>query len=235
MTPLLPITTKPPTPLRAPMAPSTSLPLLEDACTRIPHTTRAMFGGHGFFANNGGMFAAIVDGDRIALKLPVPEDFAALVALGGKQWVYQDRMPMRAWAVVPDAFYDEPRTLAEWAKKASTTAEPGKQATKDEPEPPAKPKPAPAAKTPTPPAPTTSAKATPAAASAPAKPAPAPTKAAPPVKPATRPPAAPAKTAPAKPTKAPAKAPVKAAKPAPKPARPKPAAKAKAKAGGKKR
>lgn len=102
------------------------LPLLEDACEGLPHTRRAMFGGHGLFAPNGGMFAAIVPGDRIALKLPREEDAAAFLAEGGEAWVYEERMTMRAWFVIPDDFYDEPLRLAEWARRAHATAEPPK-------------------------------------------------------------------------------------------------------------
>lgn len=103
-----------------------ALPILEDACEGVPHTRRAMFGGHGFFAANGGMFAAVVDEDRIALKLPRPEDHEAFLAEGAKPWVYQERMAMARWLVVPDAFYDEPRRLADWARRAAATAEPKK-------------------------------------------------------------------------------------------------------------
>src|SRR5581483_8856282 len=102
-----------------------SLDLLEDACASLPHTTRAMFGGHGLFAPNGGMFAGIVDDDRIILKL-APENLRAeLVAEGGAAWVYKGKMgemTMQEWILVPDAFYDEPRTLAAWAKRAHAAA-----------------------------------------------------------------------------------------------------------------
>jgi TfoX/Sxy family transcriptional regulator of competence genes len=111
-----------------------SLDLLEDACAKLPHSTRAMFGGHGLFAPNGGMFAGIVDDDRIVLKLEegTPEH-DAFKAAGGKPWSYQGKpaasaraktdrsssgMTMKEWLLVPDAMYDEPRALAEWAAKA---------------------------------------------------------------------------------------------------------------------
>ena len=101
-----------------------SLPLLEDACAALPHARRAMFGGHGFFAPNGGMFAAIVDEDRIALKL---EDEAAARELreeGGEPWTYQGRTTMSHWYVVPDALYDSPPRLAEWARRAHALVKP---------------------------------------------------------------------------------------------------------------
>lgn len=103
-----------------------NLDLLLDACARLPHTRRAMFGGHGLFAPNGGMFAAIVDEDRIALKLPNAEDQAAFQAEGARPWVYQGQMTMAAWLVVPDELYDAPQRLAEWARLAHATAVPPK-------------------------------------------------------------------------------------------------------------
>jgi TfoX/Sxy family transcriptional regulator of competence genes len=103
-----------------------NLPLLEEALDALPHTRRSMFGGHGAFAPNGGMFAAIVDGDRIALKLPKQEDWDAFLAEGAEPWVYDGRMSMAGWAVVPESFYDEPRRLAEWARRAHATTVPSK-------------------------------------------------------------------------------------------------------------
>lgn len=103
-----------------------NLEILTEACAALPHTRRAMFGGHGFFAPNGGMFAAVVDQDRIALKLPLPEDEEAFRAEGAEPWVYDGRMRMSHWCVVPDALYDEPRRLAEWARRAHATAAPSR-------------------------------------------------------------------------------------------------------------
>ena len=103
-----------------------NIDLLEDACAALPHRSRGMFGGHGLFAPNGGMFAAIVDLDRIALKLPRAEDFEAFLAEGAEPWVYDGRVTMSSWAVVPDALYDEPRRLADWARRAHATAVPPK-------------------------------------------------------------------------------------------------------------
>ena len=106
-----------------------NLDLLEDACARLPHTTRAMFGGHGLFAQNGGMFAGIVDEDRIILKLADEAPRAELVALGGAPWTYAGQekpMTMREWILVPDAFYDDPARLAEWAAVAHKLAKPPK-------------------------------------------------------------------------------------------------------------
>src|SRR5688572_22445116 len=103
-----------------------NLGLLEDACASLPHTTRAMFGGHGLFAPNGGMFAGIVDEDRIVLKFRSGSpDHEAFIALGARPWTYGDGpkpMTMKEWLLVPDALYDEPRALAEWAGRAHRAA-----------------------------------------------------------------------------------------------------------------
>lgn len=106
-----------------------NLALLEDACAKLPHTTRAMFGGHGLFAQNGGMFAGIVTDDEIVLKFADEKAREELVALGGHAWVYDRKMTMREWIVIPERFYDEPRALAEWAAKAWKLA-PAKKAKK---------------------------------------------------------------------------------------------------------
>ena len=101
------------------------LEILEEACAGLRYTKRAMFGGHGLFAPNGGMFAAIVDDDRVALKLP-DEAHAAFEAEGGRPWVYDGRMAMRAWFVIPDALYDATERLAAWTRRAHAAAKPSK-------------------------------------------------------------------------------------------------------------
>jgi TfoX/Sxy family transcriptional regulator of competence genes len=101
-----------------------NLEIIEDACAALRHTTRAMFGGHGLFAPNGGMFAGIVTDDEIVLKLEDETMRAELVALGGHPWVYDGKMTMKAWIVIPDRFYDEPNTLSEWAARAWRMAPP---------------------------------------------------------------------------------------------------------------
>lgn len=101
--------------------------LLEDACdrARLAHTTRAMFGGFGLFASNGGMFAGIVDDDRIIFKLAAPDVRSELIVAGGKPWVYKSKMgamEMKEWILAPDAFYDDPAAMAAWAKRAYAIA-----------------------------------------------------------------------------------------------------------------
>lgn len=106
-----------------------NIDLLEDACAKLPHTTRKMFGGHGLFAQNGGMFAGIVDDDQIVLKLADEAARAELIALGTGPWVYkgkQGAMSMAQWILVPDDFYDEPQKLAAWAARAHKLAPAGK-------------------------------------------------------------------------------------------------------------
>jgi len=85
-----------------------------------------MFGGHGLFAPNGGMFAGIVTDDEIVLKLADEKARAELEALGGHPWVYDGKMTMKEWIVIPERFYDEPRELAAWAARAHKLAPPKK-------------------------------------------------------------------------------------------------------------
>jgi TfoX/Sxy family transcriptional regulator of competence genes len=108
---------------------SRSLELLTEACAVLTTTPRKMFGGHGFFAPNGGMFAGIVTDDEIVFKLVVGPLRDELIALGGRPWVYDARgkaMTMNEWIIVPERFYDDAEQLAEWAAKAHA-AVPGKQ------------------------------------------------------------------------------------------------------------
>lgn len=101
---------------------SKAVAILEDACADLPHTVRAMFGGHGFFAPNGGMFAGVVTDDRLALKFVAgTPGHAAFTAEGAEPWVYDEGpkpMTMREWLLVPDDLYDDPTGLAAWCAKA---------------------------------------------------------------------------------------------------------------------
>lgn len=106
---------------------SANLPLLEDACANLPHTTRAMFGGHGLFAPNGGLFACIVDEDRITLKLADTGARQELVDQGGEAWVYNNKMTMKEWILIPEDFYDDTDLLAQWVARAHRLA-PAKKA-----------------------------------------------------------------------------------------------------------
>jgi colicin import membrane protein len=98
-----------------------ALELLTDACAALDATARKMFGGHGFFAPNGGMFAGIVTDDEVILKLVEGPLRDELIGLGGHPWTYEGHgrpMTMKQWIVVPERFYDDPELLAEWAAKA---------------------------------------------------------------------------------------------------------------------
>ncbi|MBK7862527.1 MAG: TfoX/Sxy family protein [Archangiaceae bacterium] len=100
---------------------SRSLELLTDACAKLKMTPRKMFGGHGFFAPNGGMFAGILSDDAIIFKLVVGPLRDELISLGGYPWTYQGRdrpTTMNEWIVVPESFYDDGDALEAWAKKA---------------------------------------------------------------------------------------------------------------------
>ncbi len=80
-----------------------------------------MFGGYGFFAPNGGMFAGIVTDDRIIFKLADEKARQELAAVGGEAWIYPGDgkpMTMREWILAPDAFYDEPELMQQWAARA---------------------------------------------------------------------------------------------------------------------
>lgn len=101
---------------------SGNLGTLEDACRRLRHTTRSLFGGHGLFAPNGGMFAAVVDEDRIILKFADEPARNGLVALGGEAWTYAGKMTMREWILIPDGMYDDGELLEQWAARAHALA-----------------------------------------------------------------------------------------------------------------
>lgn len=109
---------------------SRSLELLTEACEGLPHRVRAMFGGHGFFAPNGGMFAAVVSDDQVVLKLADDTARSELCGLGGFPWVYEGKTTMKQWIVVPEGFYDDLETFQAWAKRAHALVPPKKQAVK---------------------------------------------------------------------------------------------------------
>ena len=100
---------------------SRSLDILTDACGDLPVVIRKMFGGHGFFAPNGGMFAAIVTDDEVILKLVHGPARDELIAQGGHPWVYPGQhkpMTMAEWIVVPERFYDDLEEFMAWAARA---------------------------------------------------------------------------------------------------------------------
>lgn len=108
---------------------SRSLDILTDACADLPIAIRKMFGGHGFFAPNGGMFAAIVTDDEVILKLVHGPARDELIAEGGHPWVYSGQgkpMTMSEWIVVPERFYDDPEAFMTWAARAFELAPPKK-------------------------------------------------------------------------------------------------------------
>lgn len=112
---------------------STALDLLSDACVGLPHTVRKMFGGHGFFAPNGGMFAGILSESEAMLKFVEGPARTELIGLGGHPWVYGGQakpMTMQEWIVVPEQFFDDPEVFASWAKRAHAQVPPKKVAAK---------------------------------------------------------------------------------------------------------
>lgn len=105
-----------------------ALEILTDVCTGLPMTIRKMFGGHGFFAPNGGMFAGIVSDDLIILKLADDAAREELIGLGGRPWTYHGKhkpMTMRDWIVVPSEFHDDFEQFSAWARRAHALV-PGK-------------------------------------------------------------------------------------------------------------
>lgn len=104
---------------------SAALDLLQEACRSLPCQIKRMFGGHGAFAPNGGMFAGIVTDDEVILKLADEEARSELIALGGKPWTYHGQkkpMVMREWIVIPAEFYDDQDLFAAWARRAHRLA-----------------------------------------------------------------------------------------------------------------
>jgi TfoX/Sxy family transcriptional regulator of competence genes len=100
---------------------SRSLELMVEACVGLPTRVQRMFGGHGYFAPNGGMFAGIVPDDELVIKLQAGPARDELIGLGGHPWVYPGKkrpMTMHEWIVVPDGFYDDVDLLHSWLDRA---------------------------------------------------------------------------------------------------------------------
>lgn len=100
---------------------SRSLEVMGEACAGFQMVRKRMFGGYGYFAPNGAMFAGIVTDDAIVLKLARGDARDELIGLGGHPWTYEGRdkpMTMHEWIVVPDAFYDDIETLRAWLERA---------------------------------------------------------------------------------------------------------------------
>jgi TfoX/Sxy family transcriptional regulator of competence genes len=112
---------------------SSALDLLTDACVGLPVRIQKMFGGHGFFAPNGGMFAGLVTDDQVMLKLADERARADLVSIGGHAWVYEGKgkaMTMSTWIIVPASFYDDQELFNAWARRAHALVPPKKVAGK---------------------------------------------------------------------------------------------------------
>jgi TfoX/Sxy family transcriptional regulator of competence genes len=94
---------------------------MDEATSGLDFVQKRMFGGSGYFAAHGGIFAAIVTHDDLVLKFPMGEERDALILLGGKPWVYDGQgkaMTMQEWIVVPEAFYDDVELLRAWTLRA---------------------------------------------------------------------------------------------------------------------
>jgi TfoX/Sxy family transcriptional regulator of competence genes len=104
-----------------------------EACVGLPTRVQKMFGGHGYFAPNGGMFAGIVPDDELVIKLQAGPARDELIGLGGRPWVYEGKkrpMTMHEWIVVPDGFYDDVDLLRSWLKRAHVLVPAKKTTTK---------------------------------------------------------------------------------------------------------
>lgn len=100
-----------------------NIDILEEAAAKLPHSTRKMFGGHGLFAPNGGMFAGIVDEDQIMIKFVLDSPgHAEFLAAGGRPWVYKGKgaaaMTMKEWLLIPEELYDDMTGLSSWLAKS---------------------------------------------------------------------------------------------------------------------
>jgi TfoX/Sxy family transcriptional regulator of competence genes len=98
------------------------LGLLEDAALPLPGVRRKkMFGCEALFAEDR-IFALIWKEDRIGLKFPDPAVAAEALALpGAAPWRAGDKV-MGGWALVPEAFHDDPAALAAWVQRAHALA-----------------------------------------------------------------------------------------------------------------
>jgi TfoX/Sxy family transcriptional regulator of competence genes len=109
---------------------------MDEATQELLFVSRRMFGGLGYFAPNGGIFAAIVTHDDLVLKFVLGPERNELVALGGAPWVYEGSprsITMQEWLVVPEAFYDDVELLKHWVGRAHRAAPPKKKRTKARP------------------------------------------------------------------------------------------------------
>lgn len=112
---------------------SSALDVLTDACVGLPVRIQKMFGGHGFFAPNGGMFAGILSDHEAMLKLVDEGAREELIAAGGRPWVYDGKgkpVTMASWIVVPESFFDDQEAFSAWARRAHALVPPKKVTTK---------------------------------------------------------------------------------------------------------
>ncbi len=101
--------------------------LVEGLVEELPEvSTRRMFGSDAWFAS-GRIFTLVWDG-RVAVKLPEPARYQALLALpGARPWSPNANRPMTAWLLAPEDFHDDPeglRPFLEAAHRAALAAPP---------------------------------------------------------------------------------------------------------------
>ena len=97
------------------------LEALRSASADLPDVVeKKMFGCESLFTG-GRIFALVWKAGRIALKLPVPERYAALASQrGAAPWSPNDRA-MGAWLLVPPKL-EEPKALSPWLREAHAMA-----------------------------------------------------------------------------------------------------------------
>ena len=88
----------------------------------VPSTARAMFGGHGIYAE--GVMFGLLDDDELFLKTDEATR-ATFVEGGCRQWVYVNkkvRMENTGYFRPPDGAHEDPEAMLPWARLALDAA-----------------------------------------------------------------------------------------------------------------
>ena len=87
-----------------------------------PFAPRIVFQGKAQALGHGGVRVEPENDERIGLGFVQMGLTLDLESLGGRAWVNADKMTMKEWILIPDAFYDDQDLLAEWAARAQSVA-----------------------------------------------------------------------------------------------------------------
>lgn len=94
------------------------LELFEEHSAGLRGVTRLkMFGCEAFF-HQGRIFGMIWKTGRIGLKFPEDASFDEAMALPGSAPWKPGAVAMSRWVLMPEAFYDDTETLAQWIARA---------------------------------------------------------------------------------------------------------------------